>query len=69
MKKRKYSQSCSLAVALDVIGERWTWLIIRGLLTGPKRFGELLDQLPGIGTNLLSDRIKTLLENGIVENL
>ena len=54
-------------MALDLIGERWTWLIIRGLLTGPKRFGELLDQLPGIGTNLLSDRMKTLLENGIVE--
>ena len=67
MSKRSYSQACSLAMALDLIGERWTWLIIRGLLTGPKRFGELLDQLPGIGTNLLSDRMKTLLENGIVE--
>lgn len=67
MTKRNYSHACSLAIALDLIGERWTWLIIRGLLTGPKRFGELLDQLPGIGTNLLSDRIKTLLENGIVE--
>lgn len=67
MSKRSYSQACSLAMALDLIGERWTWLIIRGLLTGPKRFGELLDQLPGMGTNLLSDRMKTLLENGIVE--
>ena len=67
MTKRSYSQACSLSIALDLVGERWTWLIIRGLLTGPKRFGELLDQLPGIGTNLLSDRIKTLVENGIVE--
>ena len=67
MSKRKYSQACGLAVALDLIGERWTWLIIRGLLTGPKRYGELLDQLPGIGTNLLSGRLKTLCEHGIVE--
>ncbi len=67
MSKRNYSQACSLAFALDLIGERWTWLIIRGLLTGPKRYGELLEQLPGIGTNLLSDRMKTLLEHGIAE--
>ena len=67
MVKKSYSQACSLAVALDLIGERWTWLIIRGLLTGPKRYGELLEQLPGIGTNLLSDRMKSLLEHGIAE--
>jgi len=67
MSKRSYSQACSLAFALDLIGERWTWLIIRGLLTGPKRYGELLEQLPGIGTNLLSDRMKTLVEHGIAE--
>lgn len=49
-----------------MIGERWSWLIIRAFLTGPKRFGELQTQLPGIGTNLLSDRLKSLVEAGVV---
>ena len=65
MSIRKYNQSCSLAIALDIIGERWTWLILRALLTGPKRYGEIQEQLPGIGTNLLADRLKALCENGI----
>ncbi len=67
MKKRSYQQSCSLAVALDLIGERWTWLLIRALLTGPKRYGQLLEQLPGIGTNLLADRLKSLSGQNIIE--
>ena len=65
MSIRTYNQSCSLAIALDIIGERWTWLILRALLTGPKRYGEIQQQLPGIGTNLLADRLKALCENGI----
>jgi DNA-binding HxlR family transcriptional regulator len=65
MSTRTYNQSCSLAIALDLIGERWTWLILRALLTGPKRYGELLEQLPGMGTNLLAGRLKTLCNNGI----
>ncbi len=67
MSRRSYNQACSLAVALDLIGERWTWLIIRALLTGPKRYGELSNQLPGMGTNLLSERLKGLLEYKIAE--
>jgi DNA-binding HxlR family transcriptional regulator len=67
MNKRSYNQACSLATALDLIGERWTWLILRALLTGPKRYKDLLDQLPGIGTNLLADRVKGLVELGIAE--
>jgi DNA-binding HxlR family transcriptional regulator len=67
MNKRSYNQACSLATALDLIGERWTWLILRGLLTGPKRYKDLLDQLPGIGTNLLAARMKDLVELGIAE--
>jgi DNA-binding HxlR family transcriptional regulator len=67
MNKRSYNQACSLATALDLIGERWTWLILRALLTGPKRYKDLLDQLPGIGTNLLADRMKGLVELGIAE--
>ncbi len=65
MSIKTYNQSCSLAVALDLIGERWTWLILRSLLTGPKRYGEIQEQLPGIGTNLLADRLKALCENNI----
>lgn len=67
MALKTYSQNCGLAAALDVIGERWTLLIIRALLAGPARFGEIHGQLPGIGTNLLSERLKTLQRWGIVE--
>ena len=67
MSSRTYNQSCSLAVALDEIGERWTWLVLRSLLTGPKRFGELQEQLPGIGSNLLAQRLRELETEGLVE--
>ncbi len=49
-----------LAMALDIIGERWTLLIVRELMEGPKRFTDLIDGLPGIGTNLLSNRLKEM---------
>jgi len=64
---RRYKQVCGLAVGLDVIGERWTLLIVRDLLMGPKRYSDLLGGLPGLGTNLLSTRLKTLEAHGIVE--
>lgn len=67
MSKRSYGQNCALAIGLDVIGERWTLLIIRGLMTGPKRYSELLDQLRGMGTNLLAERLKSLVQHGIIE--
>jgi DNA-binding HxlR family transcriptional regulator len=60
MGKRSYRQFCMLAMALDIIGERWTLLLIRELLEGPKRYTDLIDGLPGIGTNLLSQRLKEL---------
>jgi DNA-binding HxlR family transcriptional regulator len=49
-----------------VIGERWTLLVVRELLLGPKRYKDLLDGLPGIGTNLLAQRLRELEENGLV---
>jgi len=58
--KRSYKQNCALAHAMDVVGERWTLLIVRELLVGPRRYGELLNNLSGIGTNLLADRLKEL---------
>ena len=64
---RTYNQDCILAHALDLLGERWTLLIIRDLFLGPQRFGDLQAGLPGIGANLLSKRLKELEEAGLVE--
>ena len=66
LQRRSYNQYCALARALDVVGERWTLLLVRELLLGPKRYKDLLDGLPGIGTNLLADRLKSLEHAGIV---
>lgn len=66
MGKRSYDQYCSVARALDVVGGRWTLLLIRELLIGPKRYTDLLNGLPGIGTNLLSERLKRLEAHGVV---
>jgi DNA-binding HxlR family transcriptional regulator/putative sterol carrier protein len=66
MSKRSYNQYCAVARALDIVGERWTLLIVRELVGGPKRFKDLLEGLPGIGTNLLAGRLKDLERHGIV---
>jgi DNA-binding HxlR family transcriptional regulator len=63
---RTYNQDCVLAYALDLLGERWTLLIVRELFLGPSRFVELQAALPGIGTNLLSKRLKDLEEAGLI---
>ncbi|GLZ28060.1 transcriptional regulator [Lentzea sp. NBRC 105346] len=67
MPKRSYGQYCGLARALDVVGARWSLLIVRELLVGPARYGELLAGLPGIATNLLAARLKELEEVGVVQ--
>jgi DNA-binding HxlR family transcriptional regulator/putative sterol carrier protein len=64
--RRTYDQYCAVARALDVVGERWTFLLVRELLTGPKRFKDLLDGLSGIGTTLLTARLKDLEGHGIL---
>lgn len=64
--KRSYNQYCGLAYALDIVGERWTLLIIRELIPGPRRFTDLMDGLPGISTNLLSGRLKSLEKRGLI---
>jgi len=63
---RTYKQFCGLARALDVVGERWTLLIVRELLGGPKGYNQLLDGLPGIATNLLADRLRSLADDGVL---
>lgn len=67
MSRRSYRQNCALARANDVVGERWTMLMIRDLLVAPRRFSELLDSLKGIGSNLLAQRLKDLEAAGILE--
>ena len=64
---RGYGQYCGLAKALELIGGRWALLIVRELLTGPKRYTELQHGLSGIPTNILSSRLRELEEAGLVE--
>src|SRR5690349_3482885 len=68
MPRRSYDQYCGLARALDVLGERWTLLIIRNLLLGPQRYSELLRGLPGITTNLLAKRLQEMEKAGLIES-
>jgi DNA-binding HxlR family transcriptional regulator len=67
MSRRSYDQYCGLARALDVLGERWTLLIVRNLLLGPQRYSELLRGLPGITTNLLAKRLQEMEREGLIE--
>jgi DNA-binding HxlR family transcriptional regulator len=67
--KRSYSQYCAVARGLDLIGDRWTLLLVRELLLGPKRYGDLLAATPGIGTNLLADRLREMESAGLVERV
>jgi len=65
---RSYGQYCALAKALDVIGDRWTLLIVRELLLrGACRYTDLKNGLPGIATNLLADRLRDLESAGVIE--
>ena len=66
---RSYKQFCGLARALDVVGERWTLLIVRELLGGPRGYNQLLEGLPGIATNLLADRLRSLVDEGVLTRL
>jgi DNA-binding HxlR family transcriptional regulator len=64
---RSYGQFCGLARALDAVGDRWSLLIVRELLLGPMRYGELVASLGGIATNLLADRLRSLESCGVIE--
>jgi DNA-binding HxlR family transcriptional regulator len=64
--ERSYNQYCGVARALDLVGERWALLIVRELVLGPKRFTDLREGLPGIATNVLSNRLRQLERDGIV---
>ncbi len=64
---KRFDQYCPMAHALSLVGERWSLLIIRDLLHGPKRYTDLAHGLPGIGTNILADRLRSLEEVGVVQ--
>ncbi len=64
---KSYQQHCGLARALDVVGGRWTLLIVRELLLGPRRYSELLENLHGMTTNLLASRLKAMRDDGLIE--
>jgi DNA-binding HxlR family transcriptional regulator/putative sterol carrier protein len=66
MPEHRYQQYCGLAHALDVAGDRWTLLIVRELVPGPRRFTDLIDGLPGISRNLLTERLRDLERDGII---
>jgi len=63
---KSYSQYCPVAHALDVVGERWSLLIVRELLHGPLRYTDLQDRLPGIGSNILSARLRCLEQDEVI---
>lgn len=65
MSNKTYGQLCPMARALDILGDRWTLLLIRELLLGPKRFKDLLAMLPAMGTNRLSERLAMLVDSGV----
>ena len=65
--RKSYDQYCPVAHALDLIGERWSMLIVKDLMHGPQRYTDLAEQLPGIGTNILAARLKALEECGVIE--
>src|ERR1700754_3460676 len=64
--KRWYDDACGTALALEFVGERWSLLIIRELMFGPRRFGEIKANLPGVSANVLTQRLEGLEEAGIL---
>lgn len=67
MSTKSYEQFCTIATALDLVGDRWTLLVLRELSFGEQRFTDLKSALPGIATNLLTDRLRKLENAGLVE--
>jgi DNA-binding HxlR family transcriptional regulator len=63
---KKYEHYCPIAHALDVVGDRWALLVVRELMHGPKRYTDLAEGLPGIGTNILAARLRDLEASGVL---
>lgn len=69
MAARDYGQYCGVTRALELVGERWALLIVRDLLVGPRRYGELAEGLPRIPTNILAARLKELQAAGVLRRV
>lgn len=65
-RRRSYDQFCASARALDAVGDRWTLLIVRELLAGPRRYTDLHADLPGVSTDVLASRLKDMEQGGLV---
>lgn len=65
-KMRRYEDACGTAHALDLIGERWALLVMRELMLGPRRFGDLRASLPGLSANVLTQRLEGLEAAGVL---
>src|SRR5258708_2144672 len=63
---KRYGQACAIARALDVVGERWSLLLVRELTFGPRRYRDLATGLPGIPSNVLAGRLKDLQAAGVI---
>lgn len=66
LSRRRYEDACGMAHALDLIGERWALLVLRELMLGPKRFGDIRGDLPGISANVLTQRLEGLEAAGLL---
>lgn len=69
MTAREYGQYCGVTRALELVGERWALLIVRDLLVGPRRYGELARGLPRIPTTILAARLKDLQAAGVLRRV
>lgn len=66
---RRYDDGCASAHAMDVLGDRWAFPVVRELMLGPRRFGDLRRSLPGLSANVLTQRLGELAEAGVVQRL
>ena len=66
---KTYRSSCPLCSVLDILGDKWTLIVVRDIFNGKKTFGELLESPEKISTSVLSDRLQLLEANGIAEHV
>lgn len=62
-----YRSGCPIAATLDLVGDRWTLLIVRDMLMGKRRYGQFLESPEAIPTNILADRLKRMESHGLIE--
>jgi DNA-binding HxlR family transcriptional regulator len=68
MRSRRRRSPCPVACTLDVLGDRWSLLVVRDVMRGKKRYAEFLESPEGIPTNILADRLKRLAAKGVIQS-